>query len=212
MRESSRIVGRDPGRARADDQAGRPDGRSRRLRRAPGPGARGQARLQGLPRLSRRRSASRSTRRSSTASPRPGRSGRGHRQPRFRRSLRRLLRRRRPDLSGRRGSEPGPPADPDAAERVASTTGLDQLVEGNRISDISHAVQTARRGRRAFPSSARSSATASARSSTRSPQVPNFGFPGRGPRIRRGLVLAIEPMIAAGRLGGRDPGATAGRP
>jgi methionyl aminopeptidase len=30
------------------------------------------------------------------------------------------------------------------------------------------------------------------------PQVPNFGFPGRGPKIRQGLVLAIEPMIAAG--------------
>ncbi len=30
------------------------------------------------------------------------------------------------------------------------------------------------------------------------PQVPNFGLPGRGPRLRRGLVLAIEPMIAAG--------------
>jgi methionyl aminopeptidase len=30
------------------------------------------------------------------------------------------------------------------------------------------------------------------------PQVPNFGLPGHGPRIRRGLVLAIEPMIAMG--------------
>jgi methionyl aminopeptidase len=30
------------------------------------------------------------------------------------------------------------------------------------------------------------------------PQLPNFGFPGRGPRIRKGLVLAVEPMIAAG--------------
>ena len=30
------------------------------------------------------------------------------------------------------------------------------------------------------------------------PQVPNFGSPGRGPKIRPGLVLAIEPMIAAG--------------
>lgn len=30
------------------------------------------------------------------------------------------------------------------------------------------------------------------------PQVPNYGFPGEGPRLRPGLVLAIEPMIAAG--------------
>ena len=31
------------------------------------------------------------------------------------------------------------------------------------------------------------------------PQVPNFGFPGKGPRLKPGMVLAIEPMINAGR-------------
>lgn len=31
------------------------------------------------------------------------------------------------------------------------------------------------------------------------PQVPNFGTPGKGPRLRSGMVLAIEPMINAGR-------------
>jgi len=30
------------------------------------------------------------------------------------------------------------------------------------------------------------------------PQVPNFGAPGKGPKIRPGMTLAIEPMIAAG--------------
>ncbi len=30
------------------------------------------------------------------------------------------------------------------------------------------------------------------------PQVPNFGLPGHGPKIKPGMVLAIEPMIAAG--------------
>ncbi|MGZ5495695.1 MAG: M24 family metallopeptidase, partial [Candidatus Aminicenantales bacterium] len=30
------------------------------------------------------------------------------------------------------------------------------------------------------------------------PQIPNFGVPGRGPKIRTGMTLAIEPMIAAG--------------
>lgn len=30
------------------------------------------------------------------------------------------------------------------------------------------------------------------------PQVPNFGHPGKGPRLRPGLVLAIEPMVNAG--------------
>jgi len=30
------------------------------------------------------------------------------------------------------------------------------------------------------------------------PQVPNFGKPGKGPRLQEGMVLAIEPMINAG--------------
>ena len=30
------------------------------------------------------------------------------------------------------------------------------------------------------------------------PQVPNFGKPGRGPRLVKGMVLAIEPMICEG--------------
>jgi len=31
------------------------------------------------------------------------------------------------------------------------------------------------------------------------PQVPNFGRPGEGPRLKEGLVLAIEPMVNVGR-------------
>ncbi len=31
------------------------------------------------------------------------------------------------------------------------------------------------------------------------PQVPNFGAPDRGPKLEEGMVLAIEPMVAAGR-------------
>ena len=30
------------------------------------------------------------------------------------------------------------------------------------------------------------------------PQIPNFGEPGRGPRLKRGMVLAIEPMVNIG--------------
>ena len=33
------------------------------------------------------------------------------------------------------------------------------------------------------------------------PQLPNYGEPGKGPRLRAGMVLAIEPMI---NLGGPD--------
>jgi methionyl aminopeptidase len=31
------------------------------------------------------------------------------------------------------------------------------------------------------------------------PQVPNYGTPGQGPRLREGMVLAIEPMVNAGK-------------
>jgi methionyl aminopeptidase len=32
------------------------------------------------------------------------------------------------------------------------------------------------------------------------PQIPNFGVPGAGPRLRPGMVLALEPMVNAGRF------------
>lgn len=43
------------------------------------------------------------------------------------------------------------------------------------------------------------------------PQIPNYGEPGRGPRLREGMVLAIEPMVNAGDPGVRilDDGWTA---
>jgi methionyl aminopeptidase len=37
------------------------------------------------------------------------------------------------------------------------------------------------------------------RSMHEEPQIPNFGEPGRGPRLAAGMTLAIEPMITAGR-------------
>ena len=33
------------------------------------------------------------------------------------------------------------------------------------------------------------------------PQIPNYGEPGRGPRLAEGMVLAIEPMVNAGKPG-----------
>jgi len=33
------------------------------------------------------------------------------------------------------------------------------------------------------------------------PQIPNYGLPGRGPKLKVGLVLAIEPMVNAGGEG-----------
>jgi methionyl aminopeptidase len=31
------------------------------------------------------------------------------------------------------------------------------------------------------------------------PQIPNYGDPGRGPRLSEGMVLAIEPMVNSGK-------------
>jgi methionyl aminopeptidase len=35
------------------------------------------------------------------------------------------------------------------------------------------------------------------------PQVPNYGTPGSGPKLREGMVLAIEPMVNVGKYGAR---------
>jgi methionyl aminopeptidase len=84
-----------------------------------------------------------------------------------------------------------------AAAEASFHKGVEQMVEGQRVSDISHAVQTYVEAQgfsviRSFVGHGIGHAL------HEEPQVPNFGFPGRGPKIRRGLVLAIEPMIAAG--------------
>jgi methionyl aminopeptidase len=84
-----------------------------------------------------------------------------------------------------------------AAAETAFQKGLEQMVEGFRVSDISHAVQVYVETQgfsviRSFVGHGIGLAL------HEEPQVPNFGFPGRGPKIRRGLVLAVEPMIAAG--------------
>ena len=75
--------------------------------------------------------------------------------------------------------------------------GLAQLREGRRISDVSHAVQEYVESQgfsviRSFVGHGIGHAP------HEEPQVPNFGPPGRGPKIREGLTVSIEPMIAAG--------------
>lgn len=84
----------------------------------------------------------------------------------------------------------------EAAEK-AFFAGFAQIREGSRISDISHAVQNSVEAQgysviRAFVGHG------IGLSLHEEPQIPNFGPPGRGPKIKKGLVLAIEPMIAAG--------------
>jgi len=91
---------------------------------------------------------------------------------------------------------------PEALRLVRTATesferGLLQLVEGNHLSDVSHAIQKAVEAA-GFSVIRSFVGHGIGQELHEDPQLPNFGFPGRGPRIRRGLVLAIEPMIAAG--------------
>jgi methionyl aminopeptidase len=71
------------------------------------------------------------------------------------------------------------------------------MVEGGHVSDISHAVQH-RVEADGFSVIRSFVGHGIGHALHEEPQVPNFGVPGRGPRLRRGLVLAVEPMIAAG--------------
>ncbi len=75
--------------------------------------------------------------------------------------------------------------------------GIAQAVEGNRLSDISHAVQT-HVEKNGFSVVRDYVGHGIGRSMHEEPQVPNFGRPGRGPRLKAGMTLAIEPMVNMG--------------
>jgi methionyl aminopeptidase len=83
------------------------------------------------------------------------------------------------------------------AAQAALTAGIEQCQAGNRLSDISNAVQQA-------TESAGFSVVRSlvghgvGRSMHEDPQIPNYGQPGRGPVLAEGMTFAIEPMINAG--------------
>jgi methionyl aminopeptidase len=75
--------------------------------------------------------------------------------------------------------------------------GIKQARPGNRLSDISHAVE--QRAKRAGYSVVRSLVGHGiGQQMHEEPQVPNFGPPSQGPELRVGLVLAIEPMLNVG--------------
>ncbi|SHK92133.1 methionine aminopeptidase, type I [Desulfatibacillum alkenivorans DSM 16219] len=76
--------------------------------------------------------------------------------------------------------------------------GIDQARPGNRVSDISAAVQECVEA--AGFSVVRSFVGHGiGKELHEEPQVPNFGAPGRGPRLKAGMTIAIEPMVNAGR-------------
>lgn len=96
------------------------------------------------------------------------------------------------------------------ATRESLERAIAECRPGRRLGDVSHAVQRHVEARgfsvvRAFVGHG------IGRALHEDPQVPNFGEPGRGPLLRPGMVLAIEPMVTMGGPGVRilDDGWTA---
>ena len=76
--------------------------------------------------------------------------------------------------------------------------GLARALAGGRLGDISHAVQAsiARAGRYGVVEEYTGHGIGTAMHMD--PPVPNYGRPGRGPRLRAGMALAVEPMVTRG--------------
>lgn len=76
--------------------------------------------------------------------------------------------------------------------------GLEQATAGNRISDISHAVQT-HAEQYGYGVVREFVGHGVGKQLHEDPQIPNFGKPHKGPKLKAGMTLAIEPMINMGR-------------
>jgi methionyl aminopeptidase len=74
---------------------------------------------------------------------------------------------------------------------------IEQATVGNRLSDISHAVQQHVEAA-GFSVVTEFVGHGIGRQLHEEPQVPNYGKPGQGPRLQAGMVLAIEPMVNMG--------------
>ncbi len=89
------------------------------------------------------------------------------------------------------------------AKRLLATTkaslfdAVEQCVPGNRLGDVSHAVQQ-RVEADGFSVIRSLVGHGIGRAMHEDPQIPNFGDPGTGPELEEGMVLAIEPMVNAG--------------
>ena len=81
--------------------------------------------------------------------------------------------------------------------RRSLEAGIAQCVEGNRLFDIGHAVQTVAEADGFFVVR-EYVGHGIGRNMHEDPNVPNYGAAGKGPRLEPGMVLAIEPMINAG--------------
>ena len=91
----------------------------------------------------------------------------------------------------------------DEAQKLIDVTrqsfyeGIKFAREGNRLSDVSHAVQEYVEAN-GFSVVREYVGHGIGRNMHESPEVPNFGLPGHGPKLLRGMTLAVEPMVNAG--------------
>lgn len=91
----------------------------------------------------------------------------------------------------------------EAADKLLKVTeqslylGIAAAVEGNRIGDISNAIGSFV-SQQGYYVADNLTGHGIGRSLHEEPQIPNFGKPGRGPRIVAGMTLAIEPMVNIG--------------
>jgi len=89
------------------------------------------------------------------------------------------------------------------AQRLMKTTkqalflGIEQAVPGKRLSDISHAIQSHAESA-GFSVVRKFVGHGIGKALHEDPQIPNYGKPGMGIRLKPGMVLAIEPMVNAG--------------
>lgn len=93
-----------------------------------------------------------------------------------------------------------PSAEADKLVRVtedALEAGISQIRPGGRLSDIGAAVQQVAEGA-GFSVVREYVGHGIGRNMHEDPQIPNYGKPGRGPEMKPGLVIAVEPMVNAG--------------
>jgi methionyl aminopeptidase len=82
--------------------------------------------------------------------------------------------------------------------RASLEAGLAECREGRRLGDISHAVQEVVEAE-GFSVVRSLVGHGVGKEMHEDPQIPNYGPPGRGPRLEDGMVFAIEPMVNVGR-------------
>ncbi len=83
------------------------------------------------------------------------------------------------------------------ATRGALMAGIGKARDGARLGDIGAAID-AYAGARGFSAVREYTGHGIGRDMHEEPQVPNFGVPGQGPLLRRGMTLALEPMVNTG--------------